>query len=83
MVKLLQWNIKGYYNNYTNLQVLLKEYAPSIIALNETHLPKNKNPLVPSQYTGFFHNLDQNTYAKQGNAILIKDNISHKNRRSI
>jgi len=57
---------------------LLKDVAPDIVFLQETHLPYNfTNFICPKEYTGCFHNLPQNTVAKQGIGVLIKRNIPH------
>ena len=40
---ILQWNINGLRSKITQLQCLLTEYQPSIIALQETKLPPNVN----------------------------------------
>lgn len=77
MVCILQWNLKGYWNNYQELQILLKELNPAIVSLQETHLPYTISPTPPKAYVGYFHNLSSNTSGKQGICVLIKKEIPH------
>ena len=41
MLKILQWNINGYINNYAELQILIKNYFPKIMS------PRNILTLLP------------------------------------
>ena len=75
---ILQWNINGFFNNYDELSILIKEKSPSFIALQETHLAAGKTATVPNQYFGYFSNLDANSTCKQGIGVLIKKSIHHK-----
>lgn len=76
VLNILQWNIRGYSNNYTNLQLLISDKKPDIICLQETRCKNNYTPITPKEYIGYFFN--PNITAKQGTAILIKKNIPHK-----
>lgn len=78
MISILQWNINGYFNNYHELQLLIKELNPSLLCLQETHIRHNMKPYPPGGYEGYFFNSPQNQYGKQGVAILIKRGIPHK-----
>ena len=78
-LKIIQWNIHGLINNFHELQLIIKDINPDIISLQETLIPYNhQNIIYPKNYNGFFHNLSNNTTAKQGVAILIKKSIPHK-----
>lgn len=78
-LKVIQWNINGLINNYHELQLIIKDYNPDIISIQETHIPVNHtNIIFPKQYNGFFHNLPNNASAKQGIGILVKKTIPHK-----
>ncbi|XP_049316160.1 RNA-directed DNA polymerase from mobile element jockey isoform X1 [Bactrocera dorsalis] len=77
-MRILQWNLKGLFNNYPDLNILINEFSPHVIALQETHLPTNKTAYTPHKYIGYFHNLPQNKSAKQGIALFIKKHIKHK-----
>ena len=68
---ILQWNINGYYNNYSEIDCLIKDHNPQIICLQETHIIYNLNPYTPKQFTGYFHNFQHNTTVKQGSGILF------------
>lgn len=76
--RILQWNIKGFYNNSHELQLLIKEHSPSLISLQETHLPHSKTAHISNLYTHYFFNLPQNTSSKQGIAVLVRKDIPHK-----
>lgn len=77
--KIIQWNIKGYFNNYNQLDLLIRDTKPSVICLQETHIPHNINHITtPKAYVGYFHNSSQNKTSKQGVGILIIRNIPHK-----
>lgn len=75
---ILQWNIKGLLNNYSELQMLIKQLNPFFIAIQETHCNNYFTPILPRNYLGYFHNASSNTHSKQGVAILVKDSIPHK-----
>lgn len=76
VLNIIQWNLRGYLNNYSNLQLLISEEDPDIVCLQETKCKQNLTPIIPSKYLGYFFNT-QNT-SKQGTAILIKKNIPHR-----
>ena len=44
-LKLLQWNIRGYTNNYNEHLLLVNKHRPHIISLQETHI--NENKIIP------------------------------------
>lgn len=49
-LKLLQWNLNGYFNNLHELQLLMRELKPSDLALQETHLINISVPNTPKEY---------------------------------
>lgn len=75
VINIIQWNIRGFINNYTNLQILITEKKPDIICLQETNCKNDFTPAIPREYIGYFFN--PNSSSKQGVAILIKKHISH------
>lgn len=77
-LSILQWNVKGFFNNYSEIEILSKKYSPHIFSLQETHIQANITPRTPKKYCGYFHNLDANKRAKQGCALLIQKSIPHK-----
>lgn len=58
MPKIIQWNIHGYWNNYTELQIVIKFYYLQNIALQETYIT-NTTSLPCLNYT-FFTNININ-----------------------
>ena len=79
MHNILQWNINGLQNNLTDLQLLIHQYKPIIIVLQETHLKTDDSFIVSTQYDHYYYNLPINSMTKkQGIAILIRKGIPHK-----
>jgi len=74
MLKIIHWNIKVYKNNYQELQILLKQYNPHIIALQETHISHTESLPTPVNFTLF---CNHNTNAFGGTALLAHNSISH------
>lgn len=72
----LQWNIKGYINNYIDLQLLLKKYKPKVISLQETHICKNQNVPIPINYQLYTSTHPHNSFG--GSAILIHNSLQHQ-----
>lgn len=71
---IIQWNIKGYLNNYNNLQILIKKYQPKIIALQEIHTANKQILPVPINYS-IYQSTKLNSFG--GSAILIHKSIQH------
>lgn len=77
-IKVIQWNLKGYINNFDELTILINNINPDIICLQETNLPFNSiNIICNKQYIGYFTNLPHNLNAKQGIGILVKRHLPH------
>jgi len=76
MLKVLQWNLNGYINNYSQLQVLIKNHNPKIISLQETHLHSTQNIPIPINYTFYHENTAINGYG--GVALLIHNSIQQQ-----
>jgi len=76
MLKVLQWNFNGYINNYSQLQVLIKNHNPKIISLQETHLHSTRNIPIPINYTFYHENTAINGYG--GIALLIHNSIQQQ-----
>lgn len=77
-LKILQWNLNGYFNNQHSLQLLINELNPCIISLQETHLKYNQQTFPPKKYSAFFHNLPTNTTSKQGVCLFVHKSIPHR-----
>lgn len=76
--QILQWNMKGFVNNFDELSILINEHSPCFISIQETHCAHLFTPRIPKLYTGYFYNFPSNVTAKQGIGVLIKNNIPHK-----
>ena len=73
-IKIIQWNIKGYINNYNDLQILIKKHNPKLIALQETHITSTLNLPIPINFTLIELN-SSNSYG--GVALLIHNSIQY------
>lgn len=75
--KLLQWNIKGLVNNKEELKLLIKEYQPSVIAIQETKLKPNNifNMNAYQTYRKDYINPEINGNATMGIALLTHKSI--------
>ena len=76
--RILQWNIRGYYGNFEDLKLLLRNSGyPSCVCLQETLLG-DKKPYPPSNYFIYSknHNGSQNV-SPRGIAILIDKKVPH------
>lgn len=73
---ILQWNIKGYINNFNELQILIKKYRPGIISLQETHIQNTTNLIIPISYRLYLTTSTHNSYG--GSALLIHNSIQHE-----
>lgn len=75
-LKVIQWNIKGYMNNYNELQILIKKLNPQIICLQETHLHTANSVPIPINFEIYISSAQHNSFG--GAAILIHNSIPHQ-----
>lgn len=75
-LKILQWNMNGYRNNYNELQILLRTYSPRILCIQETHVHDLTNLCVPINYTIYARNTSNTRYG--GVAILVHNSLQHR-----
>lgn len=69
---IIQWNIRSYYNNLPELQLLIQQTSPSIICLQESHLlPKHKPTL--KNFTIYRHDHTGGQIASGGIATFIRN----------
>lgn len=71
---ILQWKIKGYLNNYSELLLLIVKYSHKVISLQETHICTNKNIPIPVNYN-MISNTSTNRFG--GVALLVHKSIQH------
>lgn len=64
MFRFLQWNLNGVFNNNADLKILINEFYPDIITLQEAHLPHNNTAHPPNNYIGYYHNWCRCIYEK-------------------
>jgi len=73
-LRILQWNMNGFFNNYHELQLLIREYDPDVLCLQETHLKNNS--LIINNYDSHQCNSPYPNRAKGGSAIAVKKKFS-------
>lgn len=68
----IQWNLRSYNVNVDNLKIIIKNYCPDVILLNETWLEKKYNV----RCKGYQIIREDRADGYGGIAILVKNNIS-------
>lgn len=74
-LNVIQWNMNGYLNNYSELQMLIKKYNPKIISLQETHIHDISSIPIPINYS--FYHINSSTTRYGGVALLIHNSLKH------
>lgn len=77
-LKVIQWNINGYTNNYSELQILIKKYNPKIISLQETHVHNYPTIPIPIPINYSFYHINNSTTRYGGVALLIHSSLKHR-----
>lgn len=76
VLKILQWNLNGYQNNFYELKILQNNNCPHISLLHETHLKENpSDSLIINNYSFF---AKHSSASKHGVALMIARNLLHK-----
>lgn len=74
----LQWNLLGLRGRLPELQLLISQFNPIALALQETMVPESKiTPNFIKGYNLFIHENPDNPY-KTGTAIAIRNDIPHR-----
>lgn len=73
----IQWNMNGLYNNLAELQILIRDYSPMVISIQESHVgPKNDTSrTLGGRYT-WFHKFGANRF--QSVSLAVLSNIPHE-----
>ena len=74
--RILQWNCRGLKANYEEILLLLKDYEPAALCLQETHLKDTDNISIRN-YTAFHTFSANNERAAGGVSIFINNNAPH------
>ena len=74
MESIIQWNINGYYTHLEQLKLIINEYTPIVISLQETNFKGEHSPKIQG-YTCYVKNRESESYASGGVALLINDHI--------
>lgn len=75
-LRILQWNMDGFRNNYNELLILLKTHSPGIQCIQETHVHDLSNLCIPINYTIYHENRSSTRYG--GVAILVHNSLQHR-----
>ena len=76
-MNILQWNIRGFSSNYIDLQLLISQWSPVAICLQETKLPLQSGKAI----RGYSFIESPYDYGNQSSntAIIIRDDIPFRN----
>ncbi len=77
MDTIIQWNCRGIKPNHDELSLLLNEYNPIAVCLQETFLKCNDNISYKS-YSLYSHFSDNAEHASGGVSILINEKSPHR-----
>ena len=78
MNTIIHWNLQSYYTHFSDLKLLIRDYSPGVICLQETLIKQNRQTYPPSQYNILTSNVTRNDSHERGSAILIHQNIFHQ-----
>lgn len=68
---ILQWNINGFYNNFNELKLMINDFNPFAICIQESHFNHSRRPTLKNY--SIFYKLDQfHMRASGGVAICVK-----------
>ena len=74
---IIQWNIRGLKANSLELKLLLNNYNPICVTINETML--NDPSLVTNKsFKNYSTHFDSTDNSKKGNLIMVKKTVSYK-----
>ena len=72
--KIIQWNCDGFYSHNEDFKLILNEYNPYIICIQETKFKYDHKPIL-NNYKPFYHNVYSNTVAKGGVITFVNNNF--------
>ena len=73
---MLQWNCQGLRAKFEEIKILIHDYSPICIALQETMVGINKAP-CPRDYSLFHTEYNAERGSHGGSALLIRNDIPH------
>ena len=73
---ILQWNCQGLRAKYEGLKLLIHEFSPVVLSLQETML--NMNTPCPREYVSYRTEYDQNKGSQGGCIIYVRHDIPHR-----
>ena len=78
MTNIIQWNIHSIQANREEPQILLSDFSPEVVCLQETQMKPNSN-VIFKNYCIYHHpGTEKNGTFYGGAAILINNSIAHK-----
>lgn len=76
-MRILQWNLNGFYMRRESLQVMLKSFTPEVVCLQETNFKRTHCAKLRG-YTNYLKNRTNAAHASGGVAIYVQNNIPSK-----
>lgn len=70
----ISWNCNGFFHHLPDLQILIKEYSPKVIALQETYIPPNREVRLRN-YNIFNLPSPQNGRSNGGVLLAVRSEI--------
>ena len=74
MNNILQWNSDGLLSHLDEFNLIVKKYNPYICCIQETKFKSNFDPNL-KHFKTFYKNVDSETIAHGGVAILVNSNF--------
>ena len=74
--KLIQWNCRGLRRNFNELQLIIQDYLPSAICLQETYLKETDN-FDLRRYSSYHSFSPPGVKATGGSTVLVKQGVIH------
>ena len=75
MATIMQWNCRGLYHHFEQLKLLLQQYNPAVLCLQETKLKAEQEILGLCNFSKYKKNYTQGIIASGGVALLVRNDI--------
>lgn len=72
--KIVQWNCDGFYSHHEDFKLIIQDYNPYIICIQETKFKHDHIPILKN-YKSFYKNVNSTTVAKGGVVTFVNENF--------
>jgi len=76
-INIIQWNLNGFWKKRSELELIIRDFMPNILCLQETNFKGNQTSHFKN-YRCYNKNRDDCRRASGGVAILIETSIAKK-----